>query len=72
MRKHFLARTLTLNFGVKKKMQNNITITQIQNKVLFSLGQTVITLGAKEALEESNQMPSAFLARHQSGDWGIV
>ncbi len=53
-------------------MQNNNTITKTQNKVLFDLGQTVMTIGAKEALEESNQQPFEFIKLHQSGDWGIV
>jgi hypothetical protein len=53
-------------------MQNQHTITQTQNKVLFPLGQTVMTIGAKEALEDSNELPITFLAKHQSGDWGIV
>ena len=39
---------------------------------LFSLGQTVMTIGAREALEDSNELPITFLAKHQSGDWGIV
>ena len=53
-------------------MQNQNTITKSENKVLFDLGQTVMTIGAKEALAESNQFSSEFLARHQVGDWGIV
>jgi hypothetical protein len=53
-------------------MKNQNTITQTQNKVLFPLGQTVMTIGAKEALEESNELPITFLAKHQTGDWGIV
>ena len=53
-------------------MLNNNTITKTENKVLFDLGQTFMTIGAREALEESNQLPNEFLARHQSGDWGIV
>ncbi len=36
----------------------------------FTLGQTVATPGAIEALAESNQAPSDFLRRHVSGDWG--
>jgi len=43
-----------------------------QNKNLFPLGEIYLTIGAKEALEESNQLPNEFLARHQSGDWGII
>ncbi len=38
----------------------------------FPLGQVVATPGALEALSESNQSPSEFLARHHSGDWGDV
>lgn len=53
-------------------MQNQNTITKTENKALFDLGQTYMTIGAREALAESNQLPSEFLARHQSGDWGIV
>ncbi len=39
---------------------------------LFSLGQTVATPGALEALEKAGQAPSAFLRRHHHGDWGEV
>ena len=53
-------------------MQNNNTTTKSQNKVLFSLGSTFLTIGAREALEESNQQPTDFLWKHQSGDWGTV
>jgi hypothetical protein len=53
-------------------MQNQNTITKTENKVLFDLGQTVMTIGAKDALEESNQQPFEFIKLHQSGDWGIV
>lgn len=53
-------------------MQNNDTTTKTQNKALFSLGMTFLTIGANEALEESNQLPIEFLAKHQTGDWGIV
>jgi hypothetical protein len=53
-------------------MQNQNTITKSENKVLFDLGQTFITVGAQVALDESNQLPNEFLSRHVSGDWGIV
>jgi len=53
-------------------MQDQNTITKTQNKVLFDLGQTVMTIGAKEALEDSNELPLTFLSKHQSGDWGII
>ena len=38
----------------------------------FSLGQTVATPGAIDALAESGQTPTEFLSRHISGDWGEV
>ncbi len=53
-------------------MQNQNTITKTENKTLFDLGQTVMTIGAKDALEESNQQPFEFIKLHQSGDWGSV
>ena len=53
-------------------MQNNNTITQTQNKVLFPLGQIFLTVGAQNALEKSHQLPNEFLAKHQTGDWGMV
>jgi len=37
---------------------------------LFSLGQTVATPGALEALTENFQSPAEFLNRHLGGDWG--
>jgi hypothetical protein len=43
-----------------------------EKAVLFSLGQVFITIGAREALEESGEQPFEFLSRHQKGDWGIV
>lgn len=53
-------------------MQNNNTTTKPQNKVLFSLGQIFLTIGAKEALEEAEQNAFDFLSRHQTGDFGLV
>ena len=53
-------------------MQNQNTITKTENKVLFALGEVFLTMGAREALEESNQSASEFLAKHSIGDWGIV
>ena len=38
--------------------------------MLFSLGIIVATPGAIEALEQANQQPAEFLARHARGDWG--
>lgn len=53
-------------------MQNQNTITKSENKVLFPLGEVYLTIGAREALEESSQTAIEFLARHSIGDWGIV
>ena len=36
----------------------------------FALGQIVATPGALDALMDAGQDPMAFVARHQSGDWG--
>jgi hypothetical protein len=38
----------------------------------FKLGMTVMTPGALEAMKESGESPSCFLAQHQGGDWGEV
>jgi hypothetical protein len=38
----------------------------------FALGRVVGTPGALRALEEANQNPFEFLARHQAGDWGEI
>jgi hypothetical protein len=54
---------------MKEKRQEN---TDKQIKVLFSLGETYITIGARKALAEAKQLPGEFLARHQKGDWGDV
>ena len=43
-----------------------------ESAILFPLGNVYLTVGAQEALEESNQQPLEFLSRHQKGDWGIV
>ena len=53
-------------------MQINNTITRTQNKVLFPIGEVYLTIGAREALEESNQSANEFLAKHQAGTWGNV
>ena len=53
-------------------MQINNTISMTQNKVLFPMGEVCLTIGAREALEESNQSANEFLAKHSIGDWGDV
>ena len=42
------------------------------NEPKFPLGRVVATPGALAALEESAESASAFLRRHQGGDWGDV
>lgn len=54
------------------KFINELQKLDEKPKPLFSLGKVFLTVGAREALEESNQNPSEFLTRHQIGDWGIV
>lgn len=39
---------------------------------LFPLGATVATPGALEVCEAANTAPSELLARHASGDWGVL
>ena len=43
-----------------------------EDTFLFPLGQVFLTVGAREALEEANQLPNEFLEKHQSGDWGEI
>jgi hypothetical protein len=42
----------------------------IPTKPLFKLGRVVLTPGAAEVLDASDQSPWTFLIRHMSGDWG--
>lgn len=35
-------------------MQSQNTVTKTENKVLFALGEVYLTIGAREALKESN------------------
>jgi hypothetical protein len=43
-----------------------------EKAILFPLGQVFLTVGAKDALEESGQNAFEFLELHQQGNWGIV
>ena len=43
-----------------------------KQKARFSLGQTVATPGALEALQRNNATGLEYLRRHASSDWGIV
>lgn len=38
----------------------------------FSLGRLVATPAAIEALEASGEEAASYIARHASGDWGVV
>ncbi len=59
------AKTFWLKFRRKLEILN-------ESKVLFPLGNVYLTIGAREALEESNQSASEFLAKHSIGNWGNV
>ena len=54
-----------LNFRQKLERLN-------EKALLFPLGSIYLTVGAKEALEESGQNAFEFLSKHQTGDFGIV
>lgn len=41
-------------------------------KPKFELGTVVATPGALAALEEAQESPLGYVARHESGDWGTV
>jgi hypothetical protein len=51
-------------------MQPHTNTTQQARVARFTLGQTVITPGAEEALQLAGQTATQFLRRHISGDWG--
>ena len=51
-------------------MQPHSNSNQEAGATRFALGQTVITPGAEEALDNAGQTPSDFLRRHMAGDWG--
>jgi hypothetical protein len=40
--------------------------------MLFNIGKLVITPGAKEAFEDSQETPFDYLIKHQDGDYGVV
>tara|TARA_R110002072_G_scaffold302996_1_gene490899 strand:- start:23309 stop:23593 length:285 start_codon:yes stop_codon:yes gene_type:complete len=43
-----------------------------QNTPIFSVGQTVATPAALDAIADAGQTPDIFIRRHQGGDWGDV
>ena len=47
-----------------------MTNQNVQKNPLFDLGQTVLTPGALEALQQSGVSVASLLCRHQCGDWG--
>jgi hypothetical protein len=40
--------------------------------ILFPLGSIYLTIGAREALQESNQNAFEFLKLHQTGNFGLI
>ena len=43
-----------------------------QPSALFPLGKTLMTPGAIDALNDSQQSPNEFLSNHKTGNWGVV
>ena len=43
-----------------------------EKALLFPLGKVYLTIGAREALQESNQDAFEFLTLHQTGNFGLV
>ena len=54
------------------EFQSKLEKLNEQNTILFPLGEVFLTIGAKEALDESEQLPNEFLIKHQTGDYGLV
>ncbi len=44
----------------------------VQQKILFDLGQILATPGALDALAKNNTTGLDLLRKHVSGDWGIL
>jgi exonuclease V gamma subunit len=44
----------------------------VQQKILFDLGQILATPGALDALTKNNTTGLDLLRKHVSGDWGIL
>ena len=42
----------------------------IMSAILFKLGETVLTPGAQDLLDENCQSAREYLLRHGQGDWG--
>ena len=51
-------------------MRPNHTTNKQPTITRFTLGRTLITPGAEEALQIAGQTATEFLRRHMSGDWG--
>ena len=58
-------KTFWLKFRRKLEILN-------EPKFLFPLGKVVMTVGAKEALRDSEENGMEYLIRHQCGDWGEI
>lgn len=54
------------------KFRRKLETLNEQSSLLFPLGEVYLTIGAQDALKESNQVAVEFLQRHQSGDYGDV
>ena len=49
-----------------------LRLRNLVSRPFFTLGKTVSTPGAIEALTDAKQQPCEFLHRHEYGDWGDV
>lgn len=56
--------------GITKRLLDEMNERAERAAVRFSLGRTVATPGALEAIAAAAQTPDEFLRRHVTGDWG--
>src|SRR5215469_17997425 len=56
----------------KRKIMSFALSAEKTNGRKLKLGQIVATPNALHALEDANQVPEEYLARHAAGDWGEV
>jgi len=54
------------------KFRHKLETLNKKSSVLFPFGEIYLIIGAREALEKSNQTPNEFFAKHQSVNWGLV